>query len=674
MSGHGKKGIELFALESPYYLEGSPVLITRGALMMDRFSETLTVSLKLKNITDTKLVSCEVRLTLFDARGLPYEHELFYKYDGMSIPRGKEFGSRRVISLPDNLVRSFEISVTEVTFGDYTRWENDELYVPVDPMESLKAAFNSEEMAKQYAVRYGGDCEYLPRTTADIWYCTCGAVNHVSEERCYSCGRKRAALEDVNVRSLRRDSEARAKSEKVAAEAEKREKAKKARRGNLVLRICLIILPILLVGVLILATVPPFLERREAYAAAEAMLAEGRYDEAGEAFTALGNYSDAADRAALDVPYEKAMYIMQCAENYDASALPLVGLKAGDIGDQDLSMVLYAKAAEIFSSLNGYKESSDGIEAVNDAVEAYNEQQRLNAYNSACELLDSGAYLQAREAFLGMNGYKDSADLAVESLYRRAVSVLDFCEKYNVRHICMDISETSSEKTTVSLPGYVLADLGSDVVNILKSAFYEDGVDFFYEDDPGTSEGSAGIGFLPVCEAVAKEFEALGDYKDSKDLKNRAETAGDFTSEFYALLRSGDLDGAKNWLMTYDDEVPERDKVAGWVEAYAPYRRYWKLYGGDNTVIPYSIGLTDGQRLNEFSSKVCIEGGKAILHLEQPDGEYVATLECEAGNTDFSVCPDGSNYYYGRINQSNHFIYMRYLENGKMLTSCEYYG
>lgn len=674
MSGQGKKGIELFALETPYYLAGSPVIITRGALIMDRFSEALTVNLSLKNITDTRLVSCEVRLTLYDAKGLPYEHELFYKYDGMTIPRGKEFGSKRAIPLPDNLVRSFEISVSEVTFGDYTRWENRELYVPVDPIESLKAAFDSEEMARQYAVRYGSDCEYLPSSTADIWYCTCGAVNHVSEERCYSCGRKRTALEEVNVKSLRRDSEARIRSEKVAEEAEKREREKKARRGKLVLRISLIILPVLLVGVLILATVPPFLERREAYAAAEAMLAEGRYDEAGAAFTALGNYSDAADRAALDVPYEKAVYIMRCAENYDASALPLVGLKAEDIGDQDLSMVLYGKAAEIFSSLNGYKESNAGIGAVNDAVEAYHEQLRLDAYDSACQLLDSGAYLQAREALLGMNGYKDSADLATESLYRRAISVLDFCEKYNVRHICMRISGSSSEKTAVSLPGYVLADLGSDVVNMLKSAFYEDGVDFFYEDAPGTSEGSAGIGFLPICEAAAKEFEALGDYKDCEELKIRAETAGDFTSEFYALLRNGDLEGARNWLKIYDDEVPERDKVAGWAETYAPFRRYWKLYGGDSTVIPYSVGLTEGQRLNEFSSKVCIEGGRAILHLEQPDGEYVAKLECEAGNTDFSVCPDGSNYYYGRINQSDHFIYMRYLENGEMLTSCEYYG
>ena len=674
MSGHGKKGIELFALDAPYYLEGSPVIITRGALLMDRFSEELTVSLRLKNITDTKLVSCEVRLTLFDARGLPYEHELFYKFDGMSIPRGKEFGSKRVISLPDNLVRSFEISVSEVTFGDYTRWENDEMYVPVDPMESLKAAFNSEEMAKQYAVRYGSDCEYLPSSTADIWYCTCGAVNHISEERCYSCGRKRAALEEVNVKSLRRDSEARVRSEKVAEEAEKREKAKKARRGNLVLKICLIILPVLLVGALILATVPPFLERREAYAAAEAMLAEGRYDEAGEAFTALGKYSDAASRAALDVPYEKAVHVLECAEKKDASALPLVGLTAADIGDQDLGMVLYGKAAEIFSSLNGYKESNAGIEAVNDAVEAYNEQQRLNAYQDACRLLDSGAYLRAREAFLGMNGYKDSAELAVESLYRRAGSVLDFCEKYNVRHICLNISDSAEKKTAVSLPGYVLANLGSDVVNILKSVFYEDGVDFFYEDDPGTSEGSAGISFLPVCAAAAKEFEALGDYKDSADRKLRAETAGDFTSEFYAFLRSGDLDGAQNWLRTYDDEVPERSQVPGWVETYAPFRRYWKLFGGDTTVIPYSAGLTDGQRLNEFSSKVSIEGGKAILHLEQPDGEYVVKLECEAGSTDFALCPDGANYYYGRINQSNHFIYMRYLENGKMLTSCEYYG
>lgn len=674
MSTHGKKGIELFELGNPYYLKGSPVIITRGALLMDRFSEELRVNLKLKNITDIKIVSCEVRLTLFDARGLPYEHELFYKFDGMNIPRGKEFGSKRMISLPDNLVRSFDISVTEVTFGDYTRWENSELFVPVDPMETLTAAYDSEEMAKQYAVRYGNDCQYLPGTTADLWYCTCGAVNHVSEDLCYSCGRKQSALKNVNVRALRRDTDARVRSEKVAEEAAQRKREKAARRGNLILKICLIVMPVLLVAALVLATVPPFIERKEAYSLAEVLLAERKFDEAEAAFLELGSYSDAPARAALDVPYQKALYLSAAAENGDASALPLAGIGTDDLGNRDLSMTLYAEAEKLFLSLDGYGDSAERLEMIHRAYDDYEEQQRLSAYNAAVELKQSGAWMKAREAFLSMNGYRDSAEQARECLYMRASALLDFCEKYNVRHIYLKPGTSGNENSVVSLPGYVLADLGSDTVGVLKSVLYQDGVDIIYEDEPGMSEQTSGIALSPICTAVAAELESLGDYKDCPELKTRAETAGDFTSEFYALLRGGDLDKALTWIRTYDDNVPERDQVAGWVEMYAPFRKYWKLEGGDTNVIPYSAGLGDGQHLKEFSSKVCIEGGQAILHIEQPDGEYAVLLTCDAGTTDFSLCPDGENYFYGRINHLGHFVYMRYLSNGKMVTSCEYFG
>ena len=668
------KGIELYRLESPCYLEGSPVIVSRGSLLIDRFSEEAKILLTLKSISDLRIVGCEVRITLYDAKGLPYEDPLFYKYDGLSVARGKEFGGKNIISLPDNLVRSFEIMVSEVTFGDFTRWENRTAFQPIDPMESLKVAFDSEEMARQYALRYGNDCEYLPNETADIWYCTCGAVNHISESRCYNCRRNRTALRDVNVRALKKDSEARAKSEKVAEEAEQRRKEKINRRSNVILKVCLIVLPILLVIGLILATVPPFMERRENYANAERLLQDGKFDEAAVAFKLLGTYSDSELRASKDVPYEKALYVLQCAENSDPAAFSLLGITAENAGSDVISMVLYQKALDMFTVLDGYKESGEKISEINTAIEDYHEQERLNAYNNACSLLEQKAYLAAHEAFRSMSGYKDADELAQESLYRRASGIVNFCKGNNIRHIFLNISGKSSQNTVISLPGSVLAELGSDVINELKSIFSSDGVDIFFEDEPGTSEGSEGVELLPICQAAAAELKTLGEYKDSEELEKQAETAGDYTAEFYALLKNGDLDQAAAWLSKYDDEIPERSLVPGWVEMYAPFRRYWKLDGGDSTVIPYSVGLTDGQRLNEFSSKVCINDGTATLVIEQPDGDYTVQLTCEVGTTDFGFCPDEQNYYYGRINQVDHFIYMRYLSNGKMLTSCEYFG
>ena len=673
MAGTSGKGIDLYSLDSPYYYRGSPVIVSSGTLFMDRFSEEETIRLTIQNITDTGLVSCEVRITLYDGKHTPYGDDLYYRYDGLKVERGKTFGGSRRIPLPDNGVRSFDVSVTEVILGDYTHWENTEPFEPISPQETLRDAFQSEEMAKQYAVRYGNDCTYMPAGTKDLWYCACGAVNHASETRCYKCRRNRTAFAEVNEKSLKRDSEARVKSEKILEEAEQREKEKKNKTGRLILRISIIVLPVLLIAAIILSTVPPFLERRENYAAAEQLLAEGSFAEAQEAFLALGDYSDARQRAEQDVPYERAEYILNCAAAADPAALQLLGLTTNDVGDNDLSMFLYGKARDLFLNMDGYRDSQARLAEIDAAFTAYEENQRRQAYDAACALLENACYLQARNAFLTMNGYLDSGTLAEECLYRRSAALLNYCETNNVRGIRLSLSDTPDISSAISMRGSALAELGSERVAELKACLGGDAVSVFYEEEPGSTEESSGRTYLPICDAVAESFRGRNGYRDSEECAARAETAGDFTAEFYRLLRNGDLSEAAIWLNTYDDDVPERDYVSGWVQTYETWRRYWKLYGGDSTLIPITAGLTEGQTIREFSSKVRIENWKAILCLEQVDGEYVVELECDAGNTDFSKIIEG-NYYYARINNANRLVYMWYIENGTMLSSCEYAG
>ena len=665
MAAPVSKGIDLFKLESPFYLEGSPVIVSSGTLVMDRFTEETTIKLKIRNISDLKLVSCEVRIALFDARGNRYEHDLYYKYDGQNVARNKEFGTKNSISLPDNLVRSFDVMVCEVTFGDYTRWENEESFVPIDPMQSLTVAFDSEEMAKQYAVRYGNDCEYMPGATADLWYCACGAVNRDTETKCYACRRNRDALENVNFGSLKKDSEARIKSEKVAEDAARKAQEKKKKRSSLILKISLIVLPVLLVVALIMATVPPFIERRENYAAAEKLLDEQKFDAAEAMFLALGNYSDSADRAAKDVPYGRAMYVLDCAKNRDHTALVMLGLTETDVEGNDIGMFLYGKAFEMFSALSGYKESDEKLNEINAAVEAYNEGQRMNAYNAAAELLEKGVWLSARDAFLAMDGYKDSTDRATECMYTRAAKLADFCLNNNVRRIYMNISSTVGEKTYISMPGTTLNNLGSDVVSNLKEIFDRDGVEVLYEDSPSRDA-------QPICDAVRAELDSFGGYRDTADLSAAVAAASDFTAEFYTLLRNGELQQAAEWLRMYDDDVPERGQVTGWIETYAPFTGDWGLYKGDTTVVPRAVGITEGNGPHRFTTRISVENGKAILHITPEDADYEVLLYADAGETNFSSCPDGTNYYYGRINQVDHFIFMWYLENGTMASSCEY--
>ena len=535
-------------------------------------------------------------------------------------------------------------------------------------IRSLEEAFGSDEMAKQYAARYGNDCKYMPSSTADIWYCTCGAVNYAKDEKCYRCRRKRSALESVNLNSLKSESEQRAAAEKAADEAELEEKAEIRKRRHRLLRAVLWIVPILLVIALVAATVPAFIRQHDAYEEAEMLLESEEFEAAQEAFLALGDFSDAADRAHWDVPYEKAAYIIRRADNPDRYVFSLAGMQRTDLQeDDDEKITLLKKAKEMLTPLGDYKDSLSMIADIEKASEEYEESLRLADYVSAATLLEKGAYLRAKAAFASLGDYKDSEEMQLECLYRRAKEILGFCQNNNVRHINLAVSKSEGTDTLISMPGTVLTGLGSDAIYSLKQCFSEDGVQISYDDEVPSDI------FVPICDAVKTEFLALGDYKDSADLANAAEQCADFTAEFYTLLREGKLEEGLEWLQTYDDEIPYREQFVGFVDLYRPYCGSWELFLGDSSLIPNSVGITDA-RVGTFTSGVSIEGDTAYLHLNAPDGGCSAVLSTELGKTDFKMSNDDWIYYYAILNTNvNHLVYyMCYGTEWNPATSCEY--
>ena len=90
----------------------------------------------------------------------------------------------------------------------------------------------------------------------------------------------------------------------------------------------------------------------------------------------------------------------------------------------------------------------------------------------------------------------------------------------------------------------------------------------------------------------------------------------------------------------------------------------------DPTLIPFSAGK-DPVKLELFSTSITIENNIAMMHLVPEDGSYEICLTAEFGKNLFSWSPDGT-VYYGYINQVGRFVYIRYTQNGTILSSCEY--
>lgn len=658
--------IELFSLGSPQYLEGAPAVVSSGCLLMNRYTEKTIVKLSIKNVSDNRIISASVRIQPYDAKGKPYPETVELRYDALQLERGMETGLSRSARMPDDLVRSFSVCITDVTFADYTLWRETRDFSPVSGCKTLEEALGSEAMAKQYSARYGADCRYLPSDAGPLWYCTCGAVNHADEDRCYNCRRKRTALRNVNLDSLKIESEERAKLEKAQNEAQEQERHAQNARKRRIIKIALWVLPFLVAAAIILAAVPPFIERRNNYESAGELLSSNSFDEAQSAYEALGDYMDSAEKAASEVPYQRALYVMDCASRKSTAALDVLGIKKSEIDESvDFGIFLYVRAGELFQQLGGYKESNAKIQEINSIIEAYNAQLVQDAYDSAVSLLEERKFLSARDAFLAMGDYLDSPSMVQECIYRRAQGMLDFCESNNVRKIFLSVSDSADKNSVISMPGSVLTNLGSNAVLELKDCFQADGVDVSFENAPSVS------GLVPICDAVAAEFEKLGDYKDSRSLKSRAIKAGDFTSEFYTLLSSGELKKAQSWLNTYDDDIPGRDRYPELFELYEPFCGYWEVYQGDTTLIPFSVGI-EMTTLSAFTTKVSIEGETAVLHIYDLEGFYNVDLTADLGAVDFKRTPDEWSFYYAVLNNAGRFSYLRYYNSGGLASSCEY--
>ena len=69
---------------------------------------------------------------------------------------------------------------------------------------------------KQYKLKYGADCKFAAQEHKDLWFCTCGALNH-SGEKCHVCKKELIALKNVDLETLKAERDARLEAERQEA-------------------------------------------------------------------------------------------------------------------------------------------------------------------------------------------------------------------------------------------------------------------------------------------------------------------------------------------------------------------------------------------------------------------------------------------------------------------------
>lgn len=267
--------LKLFSLEENLYIPGSPVLIAAGALLKDTQTGRILGQLKLQSISDQSIKAATVALVPLDTVGNPLGEPVSYQYLDLKVTRDAYWGSQDPIRFSDPSTRAYTASVKEVIFSDNSIWTApNSAWKALPAKTTLETQLDDFELATQYRMHFGMDCQYGYQTAEDLWYCPCGAINHQGESVCHACQKDRNELAGVDWDLLRKEAaervaQKRAEEEALAAEKkakqlEHRERIQNFFQGRLFRRIAVVAL-ILVVVIFAGVNYHQVQERKQAY-------------------------------------------------------------------------------------------------------------------------------------------------------------------------------------------------------------------------------------------------------------------------------------------------------------------------------------------------------------------------------------------------------------------------
>lgn len=267
--------LKLFSLEENLYIPGSPVLIAAGALLKDTQTGRILGQLKLQSISNQSIKAATVALVPLDTVGNPLGEPVSYQYLDLKVTRDAYWGSQDPIRFSDPSTRAYTASVKEVIFSDNSIWTApNSAWKALPAKTTLETQLDDFELATQYRMHFGLDCQYAYQTAEDLWYCPCGAINHQGESVCHACQKDRNELAGVDWDLLRKEAaervaQKRAEEEALAAEKkakqlEHRERIQNFFQGRLFRRIAVVAL-ILVVVIFAGVNYHQVQERKQAY-------------------------------------------------------------------------------------------------------------------------------------------------------------------------------------------------------------------------------------------------------------------------------------------------------------------------------------------------------------------------------------------------------------------------
>ena len=471
------------------------------------------------------------------------------------------------------------------------------------------------------------------------------------------------------------EAEKRAEQERIEAEKRARQErieAEKRKKRNRIVAAAVAAILVVTGGALLVNN--KVIQPKNRYNAAQALLEEGKYDEAAEAFTAMEGYSDSADKV-REAHYAKAVSLLNAgkldkalesfkeAGDYSDTAQQIKNIEDYTTAEKHYNDSDYIAARPIYATLGDYLDSTAKLDEINRALYAEADQKE-KAGNLG------GAY----ETWAVISDYSDcSAKMAtVESNYQAALAKWENGDK------------TGAETDLVALTGWSDADakletLREEIADDAVAAEDYDTALAYYaklkdQTEAVTTKITAATQAKNYQEAVSAldssnlktayaKFVAAGDYSDAavraaqldKYIKaNEAMTTGAYSDARAAYVELGDfLDSGKNMetcnKALYDSATTQMESgdIAGAYETFSLISGYKD--SAENTAkvdSEYQAALDlweKGDKTGAESALVTLAGWNDVDAKLETLREEIADDAAEAGDYDTALA------YYAKL-------------------------
>ena len=186
--------LNLFKLPERLYAKGSPIIIEAGALHKDSVLGDVVAQLKFRSIVKKRISSLTVEITCYNAAKEIINPTFIYEYENIIVNENEHFfGSKTLITLPNNDTRSFSVKITNVEFSDGSTVIITENQWNSIPKQNDLTSFDNV-FVEYFTKKYGIAANVLPTEYNDLWLCTCGQENKKDEIVCKRCGIKNSVV------------------------------------------------------------------------------------------------------------------------------------------------------------------------------------------------------------------------------------------------------------------------------------------------------------------------------------------------------------------------------------------------------------------------------------------------------------------------------------------------